>query len=220
MHVVGLIPAREGSKGIPRKNLAPLAGEPLVVHTIRAALAARTIDRVVVSTDDPEIAAVAAAAGAETVDPPADLAADDSPTEDALVHALDALGDPDPEYVVTLEPTSPLRTPELIDACVERAREVGADALLTVAETRDVIGRVADGRFIPLEPGQPRRRQLRAPLYRESSTVYVTRTAHLRAARSVLADPLYVVVAPAEEAVPRVVRSGFSSAILTGTTVQ
>lgn len=193
-----MIPARGGSKGVPRKNLADVAGLPLVVHTIRAAQGATLLDRVVVSTDDDEIAAVARDAGAEVVRRPEELAADDSPTEDALIHAVGEVGEP--EYVVTLEPTSPLRSSRLIDECIRTALDADADAVVTVAETRDVLGRVEAGRFRHLEPGQPRRRQLREPLYRELSTVYVTRTRHLLAARSVLADDTRAVVVPPEEA--------------------
>jgi CMP-N-acetylneuraminic acid synthetase len=201
MSALGVVPARGGSKGVPGKNLALVGGEPLVVHTIRAALAAETLDRVICSTDDDEIAAVARAAGAEVVMRPAELARDESPTEDALLHVLDTLEPPEPKYVVTLEPTSPLRTPALIDACVRLARERDADAVITVSETRAVHGRVEDGLFVPLVPGQPRRRQLRTPLYQESSTVYVTRTAYLRAAHSVVGERVYAHVVPEEEAI-------------------
>jgi len=200
MRVIAVIPARGGSKEIPGKNIRPLAGEPLVVHTIRAALAARLVNRVVVSTDSAEIAAIAREAGAEVVTRPPELAADESPTEDALIHAVESLGE-DADYVVTLEPTSPLRTPELIDACVERALAEDADAVITVVETRDVLGRVEDGHFHPLDPDSPRRRQDRTPFFRESSTVYVTRTRSLIANRSVLAEPLHAVVVPPDQAI-------------------
>jgi len=196
---LAVIPARGGSKGLPRKNLALVAGEPLIVHTIRAARAATTVDRVVVSTDDAEIAETARGAGAEVVLRPDRLAADDSPTEDALLHALEDLGT-DPELVVTLEPTSPLRTPELIDACVHLARERDADAVITVTETRSIYGRLDGETFRPLFDGQARRRQLREPLYAESSTVYVTRTAHLRKTRSVVGPRVYALVVPEEQA--------------------
>jgi CMP-N,N'-diacetyllegionaminic acid synthase len=201
MTAIGIVPARGGSKGIPRKNLALVAGEPLVARAVRIALGARLLDRLVVSTDDDEIAAVAAAAGAEVVRRPAELSNDEATTEAALVHALDVIGGPDPTWTVTLEPTSPLRTAELIDRCIELADERGADAVVTVSPTTDVLGTLAGGVFAPLDPGAPRRRQLRTPLYRESSTVYVTRTAHLRATGSVLAQPLYAVVVPQSEAV-------------------
>lgn len=201
---IAIVPARGSSKGLPLKNLLPLDGEPLLVHTLRAAQNARSLTRVIVSTEDERIAAVSEQYGAELVVRPVELAADESPTEDALIHVLETLrsrGEPLPDYVVTLEPTSPLRTPGLIDACVELAVAERADAVLTVAETRSCLGRLEGTRFRYLQPGQPRRRQLREPLYEESSTVYVTRTAHLLATRSVLAEPLLAVVAPEEEAV-------------------
>lgn len=201
MRTLAVIPARGGSKGLPRKNLAPLAGVPLLVHTIRAAQAARSLDRTVVSTDDAEIAAVAREAGAEVVERPAALAGDDSRTEEALTHAVEALGEPRPAIVVTLEPTSPLRTARLIDECVALLEAKGAASVLTVTEDRSVFGRLEDGRFRHLEPGQPRLRQLREPLYRESSTVYVTRTESLVTGGSVLAEPVYAVVVSPEEAV-------------------
>lgn len=197
--MVAIVPARGGSKGVPRKNLALVAGEPLVVHTIRAARAAATVDRIVVSTDDPEIAEVARGAGAEVVIRPAELARDDSPTEDALLHALEAVS-PEPEYVVTLEPTSPLRAPQLIDDCVRLAQENSADAVITVAETRSVVGRLEDGVFHPLFPGQPRRRQEREPLYAESSTVYVTKVTHLRATHSVIGPHVHALVVSEDQA--------------------
>lgn len=196
---LAVIPARGGSKGLPRKNIALVAGDPLIVHTIRAALAAATVDRVVVSTDDAEIAETARSAGAEVVLRPARLAGDDSPTEDALLHVLEELG-ADPELIVTLEPTSPLRTPELIDACVHLAREHDADTVITVTETRSIYGRLDGETFRPLFDGQARRRQLREPLYAESSTVYVTRASHLRETRSVVGPQLYALVVPEEQA--------------------
>ena len=204
MTALGVVPARGGSKGIPGKNLRPLLGEPLIVHTLRAARAARLIERVVVSTDSEEIAEVAAGEGVEAIMRPAELATDESPTEVALIHVVDSLrerGDELPDYVATLEPTSPLRTAELIDACVELAVAEGADAVITVAETRENFGRLDGARFEYLVADRPRRRQLRDPLYRESSTVYVTRIESLLSERSVLAEPLFAVVAPEEEAI-------------------
>lgn len=204
MTVLAVVPARGGSKGVPRKNLRPLAGEPLLVHTLRAAQAARLLDAVVVSTEDAEIAAVARAAGAEVVDRPPALASDDARTEPVLLHAVDALvaaGRPEPEWVVTLEPTSPLRSAALIDRCVELALREQPGAVITVAETRAVLGRREGERFVPLVRGQARRRQEREPLYHESGTVYVTRTELLRRTGHVLAEPLLSVVAPEEEAV-------------------
>jgi CMP-N,N'-diacetyllegionaminic acid synthase len=202
--VLAVVPARGGSKGVPAKNIRPLAGEPLLVHTLRAAGAARLLDLVVVSTEDAEIAAVARAAGAEVVDRPSELATDTARTEPVLLHAVDAVvaaGRPEPEWVVTLEPTAPLRTAATIDRCVELALREQPGAVLTVTETRDVHGRREGDRFRPLIPGQPRRRQERRPLYRESGTVYVTRTSLLRRTGHVLGEPLLSVVVTEEEGI-------------------
>jgi CMP-N,N'-diacetyllegionaminic acid synthase len=196
-HVLAVIPARGGSKSIPLKNIKPLAGKPLLAYTIEAAKQSHYLDRCVVSTDHDEIAKVAAGYGAEVVHRPPEYAADDAPTELALLHAVDSLKQAGyrPHYVVTLEPTSPFRTAELIDRCIELAmKRDDADCVMTVTETRKCYGRIVEGRFEYLFPGQPRRRQDRTPLYEESSTVYVTRTNALERYRSVLGVVRYVVV--------------------------
>src|SRR6266513_6315261 len=112
MSITAIIPDRGGSKRVPGKNLLPLAGEPLVVHTIRHALQADSIDEVIVSTEDDKIAAVAAAAGARVISRPASLASDEATSESALKHALEAWakqGGAEPELVVFLQCTSPVR---------------------------------------------------------------------------------------------------------------
>jgi CMP-N,N'-diacetyllegionaminic acid synthase len=173
MTTLAVIPARGGSKGVPLKNLFPLAGTPLIVHTIREARRSRHINRLVVSTDSSAIADVSRRAGAEVVMRPAELATDEAATELALIHALDWLHDADgfaPDLVLTLEPTSPLRTARLIDVCVETLlADNTADSVVTVTETRDCLGTVHDGRFAHLDPTQPRRRQDRQPLYKETA---------------------------------------------------
>ena len=196
-HVLAVIPARGGSKSIPLKNIRPLAGKPLLAYTIEAAKQSRYLDRCVVSTDHDEIAKVAAGYGAEVIHRPPEYATDEAPTELALLHAVGSLGQSGyrPDYVVTLEPTSPLRTAELIDRCIELAmKQAEADCVMTVTETRKCYGRIVEGRFEYLFPDQPRRRQDRTPLYEESSTVYVTRTSALQRDRSVVGRVRYAVV--------------------------
>ncbi len=163
-HVLGVIPARGGSKSIPLKNIRPLNGMPLLAYTIQAAKQSTFLDRCVVSTDHADIAAVARAHGAEVIDRPAELATDQAPTEGALLQVLEVLGRQGyrPEFVVTLEPTSPFRTTTLIDRCIATAIEQQeTDCVLTVTETRKCYGRLVDGRFEYLFPNQPRRRQER-----------------------------------------------------------
>jgi CMP-N,N'-diacetyllegionaminic acid synthase len=202
MKVLAIVPARGGSKGLPSKNIRMIAGKPLLAYTIQCARRSRSIDRLVVSTDAEAIANIAREAGAEVIMRPAAFATDEAPTELALLHALDTLKAVDgyePDAVMTLEPTSPLRSPELIDRCVDAMCRHDADSILTVTETRECFGTIVDGRFEYLIKNQARRRQERAPLYRESSTVYLTRVQTLRTRRSVLGERLYpVIVDPAE----------------------
>jgi CMP-N-acetylneuraminic acid synthetase len=179
---LAVIPARGGSVGVPRKNIRPLGGRPLIAWTIDQAHEVAELDLAVVSTEDAEIKDVARRAGARVVDRPAALATTTAPTEPALIHALDVLAAEGAvyDYVLVLEPTSPFRKPATIASCMRTIVDRGGDSLLTVRETRSVYGRLDDGYFRPLFPGAPRRRQEREPLFFESSTVYVARTDWLR----------------------------------------
>jgi CMP-N,N'-diacetyllegionaminic acid synthase len=134
MNTVGLIPARGGSKGIPRKNIKLIAGKPLIVWTIEAALRSTVLGAVVVSTEDPEIAEVARCAGALVpFMRPSKLARDQTPTIDPVLHALDQL--PQYDSVLLLQPTSPLRATEDIDACLRLAEQHRAPSVVSVSET-------------------------------------------------------------------------------------
>ncbi len=137
MEVLALIPARGGSKSIPRKNIRPFAGQPLIAYSIAAALASETITRVIVSTDDEQIAAISRSYGAET--PflrPGELSMDNTPDLPVFQHALHWLADNQdyhPEIIVQLRPTSPLRPVHYIDQSVYHLIErPQADAVRTV----------------------------------------------------------------------------------------
>ena len=135
--VLALIPARGGSKSIPRKNILPLAGHPLIAYSIGASLAAETVTRTVVSTDDEEIAAISRKYGAETpFIRPAELSQDDTPDLPVFEHALTWLAEQEsyrPEIVVQLRPTSPFRRVWHVDLAVYRLIErPEADSARTV----------------------------------------------------------------------------------------
>jgi len=127
--ILGVIPARGGSKGLPRKNLRILCGKPLIAWTIEAAKQSKLLDRYVVSTEDPEIAEVARKYGAEVIIRPPELAKDETPTLAVLQHVLKEI--PEADVVVLLQPTSPIRDPGLIDYCIKRFLDAGADSLAT-----------------------------------------------------------------------------------------
>jgi CMP-N,N'-diacetyllegionaminic acid synthase len=135
--VLGLVPARGGSKGIPGKNARTFLGTPLVARAVDVAFASGVLDRVIVSTDDEAIAAIARAAGADVpFIRPAELARHETSTAAVVQHALvHACGEGDePDVVVVLEPTSPGRTPEHVREALALLRESGADSVASVSE--------------------------------------------------------------------------------------
>ncbi len=137
MRILGVIPARGGSKGIPHKNLALVGGRPLLAYTAEACRQSTTLTRVIVSTDDEAIAAAARALGLEVPFPrPATLAGDETPMLPVVQHALDGMREAgfSADVVVLLQPTSPLRRGDHIDDAVERLAQSGADSVVSVVE--------------------------------------------------------------------------------------
>jgi CMP-N,N'-diacetyllegionaminic acid synthase len=187
--ILAVIPARGGSVGVPRKNIRLLHGVPLFLHTVGLTKRVAELDLSVVSTEDREIATIARDAGIRVIDRPVEYATGTASTESVLLHALAAVEAEGPfDYVVTLEPTSPFRTPETVSKCIRLVVDGNGASLLTVRETRSSLGRLENGRFRRLDPTAARRRQDRTPLYMESSTVYVTSADHLLRYKSVVAD--------------------------------
>lgn len=190
--VLGLIPARGGSKGLPGKNIRPLCGKPLIAWTIEKALKSRYLDKVLVSTDSPEIAAIATGSGASA--PflrPAELATDTAPTLDVVKHALSYCREQENreyDYVVLLEPTSPLREDDDIDNMLSRlhAKADEFDAIVSVGEVNEhpsIMKRLVDGRIQPFYPEISRttRRQDNAPAYFPYGVAYIIKTGTLLA---------------------------------------
>ncbi len=184
MRVLGLIPARGGSKGVPRKNIKLLCGKPLLHYTAKAALASRKLSRVILSTEDEEIARVGRECGVEA--PflrPIELAQDDTPALPVAQHAVRWMEECGERFdaLCLLQPTNPLRRVEDIDACIELLEKTDADAVATVlpvpAEYNPhwVYFRGEDG-FLRLSTGEtapiPRRQEL-PPAYHREGSVYI-----------------------------------------------
>lgn len=181
---LAIVPARGGSRGIPRKNLARLAGRTLLDWTLQCAHGAESIERVLVTTDCARIAGAARRAGAEV--PflrPAALARDDTPGIESVLHALDWLArnqDYRPEWVVLLQPTSPLRTSADVDAALESVQRQGASAIVSVAPAASHpcwSRRIdAEGRLQPYldTPTPPRRQELPAA-FALNGAIYASR---------------------------------------------
>lgn len=171
-HVLAIIPARGGSKGLPGKNVRPFAGKPLIVHSIEASLNCSLITQTVVSTDDDNIAEVAEAHGAMVVKRPDHLAADTSLVIDAMKHAVLAVEEQQQDgvdFVLLLEPTSPCRRPEDIERCVQVLLDDKADSVATFTDAHvspNRLWRVLDDRVEPYIDGAipwlPRQKQPQA----------------------------------------------------------
>jgi N-acylneuraminate cytidylyltransferase len=204
--VVAVIPARGGSKSIPGKNIRPLGGKPLIAWSIEVAQHVAEIDRVIVSTDDAQIASVARAHGAEVYERPAHLATDEALVIDTLkdlVQRLQVEGDT-PEWMILLEPTCPLRSAEDVRECFERINEGGYDSVATFKDAElnpHRAWRITDGTpevFIPgAIPWLPRQKLPHA--YQLNGAVYVFRASLLaQEARSLLLGKLGAVLMPKE----------------------
>lgn len=178
LRVIAIIPARGGSKRVPHKNMQPLAGKPLVVHSVEHALAASTVDAVYVSTEDPGIAEVSRAAGARVVERPESISTDTATSESALLHVLDTVtesGRNDPDLVVFLQCTSPVRKKDDIDNAVRTLVEEGADSLFSVCKNDRLVWRYVEDEWRSLNYDyRNRKREQEFPVeYRENGSIYV-----------------------------------------------
>ena len=204
LNVVAIIPAREGSKGIPRKNIQLLAGKPLIVHTIENALRSRSVNRVIVSTDGLEIAEVAKKFGSEVILRPHEISGDLASSEAALLHALNHLQQTEgyePDLMVFLQCTSPLTLPEDIDGTVKALLEENADSALAVTpfhyflwqkdQHGNAVGINHDKRVRPL-------RQECEPQFMEAGSVYVMRTRGFKSSEHRFFGKTAMYVMPAE----------------------
>ncbi len=204
--VLALITARGGSKGIPQKNIAPCAGRPLIAWTIDAARDSRHVSGILVSTDDPDIAAVARTHGAEVpfLRPP-ELSRDDSPHIPVLLHALTWLREHQgrlPDWLVLLQPTSPLRLARDVDDAVDLALARDADAVVSLAP-RDDLHLLRDldeaGRILPqaaYAQGYQPRQSARAG-HVVNGAVFLIKTSVLLEKQTFYTDRTYALVMPA-----------------------
>ncbi len=194
---------RGGSKGLPGKNLAEVGGRTLIARAVEAAAAAANVDLVVVSSDDPAMLAEGARAGAQALERPAVLAADDTPSEPVALHALS--GREEVERLVLVQATSPLRIAEDVERCV--AALDTAPAAATVAPSEHPVEwsvRIgADGRIEPVLgwEGFARRRQELAAGFRLNGAVYAARADHLRAGRPLVGPETAAVEMPGARSV-------------------
>lgn len=186
--MIAIIPARGGSKGLPGKNIRPLNGEPLIAYTVEAALQAKHIDRVIISTDDSEIARIAVQHGAELpFMRPSYLASDTAMAVDNYIYTIDRLEKEEGVMIgsfVVLQPTSPLRTSEDIDNAINLFLQKNADSVISYTKEAHPISwhkyLDEDGHFIDIINSKVANRQDYRISYYPNGAVYVFKTDIIR----------------------------------------
>ncbi len=176
--IIAVIPARGGSKRIPRKNIININGKPLLAYTIELAKKMPEFDAVVVSSEDDEILSVASSYGAEILRRSDELALDHTQDEPVLIHVVHELETTGRtfEYVVMLQCTLPLRTLETVRKVIATGVNRDFDTVSTCVEDRSRYRRLRNGVLIPLDPNASRRSQEREPYYREADVCYIMKT--------------------------------------------
>lgn len=183
---LGIITARGGSKTIPRKNIKPLAGKPLIAYTIKAAKDSKLLTRCIVSSDDQEIIKISKKYGAEVpFVRPKELAGDKSGSIEVVQHAIRWLRENDGQeydYVMILQPTSPLRTGQDIDECIKKIVDNNADSVMSMFELVDFslkkLKKIENGLILPLvedEGKKSSRHQDLEKIYKRNCAIYLTR---------------------------------------------
>ncbi|MCW3071613.1 MAG: N-acylneuraminate cytidylyltransferase [Bacteroidetes bacterium] len=210
MKILYFIPARGGSKGLPGKNIKELGGKPLIAHSIEAALKAEHKGKVVVSTDDAQIAAIAKQFGAEVPAlRPKNLAEDSTPTMDVLLHFLEAESKNNNTYdvVVLLQPTSPLRSKEDIDNAFMAFEKNNAAAVVSVCEcdhhplwANELPENLSMKGFLKKEVAGKNRQQL-PKYYMLNGAIYLAKTDHILSQKNFLGDDTTAYVMPRERSV-------------------
>lgn len=177
---VAIIPARGGSKGIVKKNITDFLGNPLITYTIKQAINSEEIDDVYVSTDAEDIAMISREAGAQVIERPDRLAGDKADTESALVHALQEIRDrgSNPETIVLLQCTSPLRREGDIDGAINLVSEEGFDSALSACKDHKFYWSFCGEKAEPINYNpqtRKRRQELESERYQENGSIYVFR---------------------------------------------
>jgi CMP-N-acetylneuraminic acid synthetase len=211
--ILAVIPARGGSKGVPRKNIRLVDGKPLITYTLEAALAVRhRLHRLIVSTDDAEIAEVAHRYGADVpFMRPAELAGDKVPMIPVLQHAVqmvEAMDNIHLDWVLLLQPTAPFRTAEDIESVLELAACGGCDSVISVVQVFAVhpilMKRIENDRLLPFcieEKEGTRRQDYQPPAYMRNGAIYLTRRAVLMEQNSIWGQVIRPYIMPEERSV-------------------
>ncbi|MDW7777164.1 MAG: acylneuraminate cytidylyltransferase family protein [Methanosarcinales archaeon] len=205
--IYAIIPARGGSKGLIDKNIKPLNGKPLICYTIVESLKSKLLCRVFVSTDSPSIAKISKNCGAEIIDRPGEFARDESPTIDAIFHAIDTMKDAsDKDIIILLQPTSPLRNTTDIDTALDIFMKTDCDSVISMSEVKHSpywYFKYEDDKFKPLfgNKGLKMRRQGLPDVYMPNGAIYITTVKSLYKNNGFYCDKIVPYIMPPERSI-------------------
>ena len=205
--ILAIIPARGGSKGLIGKNIKPLNGKPLICHTIGEAFKSKHLLRVFVSTDASSIANISKNCGAKIIDRPAELARDDSPTIDVILHVIDTLKDiSNQDIIILLQPTSPLRNSIDIDAALEKFMKTDCDSVISMCKVEHSpywYFRYDGEKLKPLlgDEHLKMRRQELPDVYRPNGAIYITTIKNLYKNNGFYCDNIVPYIMPRERSI-------------------
>lgn len=198
MTIVAIIPARGGSKSIKNKNIYKIKNKPLIFYSIETAIKSNVFDKIIVSSDSDKILSIVSKfKNIETIKRPRKISNDKAQTVDALFHVLKKLNNNNnfPEIIITLEPTSPLRSKKtIINAVKVFKSNKDIDSLISVVETRSLYGRIRSGIFKYNENKIIRRRQDRNPIFKETGTIWGTRVKYLVKFKKIIGGKIYPLI--------------------------
>ena len=199
--IIALIPARGGSKGIPKKNIKIFKNKPLIVHTINYALSCKLIDQVYVTTDCSEIKKIAINTGAKVINRPEKLALDESTTESAIEHALDKLNNK-PDIIVLLQPTSPIRPENSLEESLQIYSDGSYNSLLSISPTHkffwNINKDIAEANYDFMN--RPRRQDIKKEdiSYLENGSLYIFSYNHFIKTKNRLGGKIGYIIFPEE----------------------
>lgn len=200
--IIAIIPARGGSKGIPRKNIRLLANKPLIVYTIETALKSKSITDVIVTTDDEEIAEISKLFGSRVITRPNELAEDHVPLDPVIYHALLSVEDQDHqevELVITIQPTSPLLSTETLDTMIDLMRRENYDTIISVKAEPHLFWMKKGDQCVPLYK-ERKNRQYLDPIYQETGAVVISKRSVI-SERSRIGKNITIFEVPQNEAI-------------------
>ncbi len=200
--IIAIIPARGGSKEVPRKNIKLLAGKPLIAYSIEPALKSKYIDKVVVSTEDEEIAEISKKYGAEVIERPEKLAKDETSLDPVIFNAVNSIEKKEDikyDFVLTLQPTSPLLTTETVNKAIETMANRDYDTLITVKDETHLYWAKKDGSFIPLYK-ERKNRQYLDPIYKETGAILISKRESI-SENNRIGDKIFLFEIPRDESI-------------------